>query len=100
LIKSRRRITALKAQGHADTASLHQVFATSEIGHFAQQQFSKAHVRLGSKADIARDQPNVRFTPKSGHWNSVVECPLLAQSGHTAQQQENTSTYSLLTQRR
>jgi len=24
---------------------------------------------------------NVRFTPKSGHWNSVVECPLCAISG-------------------
>ena len=25
------------------------------------------HVRFGSKADIARDQLNVRFTPESGH---------------------------------
>src|SRR3974377_1355376 len=25
---------------------------------------------------------NVRFTPKSGHRNSVVECPLCAKSGH------------------
>ena len=25
---------------------------------------------------------NVRFTPKSGHWDSVVECPLCAKSGH------------------
>src|SRR5215472_19238241 len=25
------------------------------------------HVRFGSKADIARHQLNVRFTPKSGH---------------------------------
>jgi len=25
---------------------------------------------------------NVRFTPKSGHWNSVAECPLCARSGH------------------
>jgi len=24
---------------------------------------------------------DVRFTPKSGHWNSVVECPLCAKSG-------------------
>ena len=27
---------------------------------------------------------NVRFTPKSGHWNSVVECPLCAISRHPA----------------
>src|SRR5262249_30751553 len=25
---------------------------------------------------------NVRFTPKSGHWNSVVECLLCAKSRH------------------
>jgi hypothetical protein len=27
----------------------------------------ESYVRFGSKADIARDQLNVRFTPKSGH---------------------------------
>ena len=26
-------------------------------------------VRFGSKADIKAPPPNVRFTPKSGHWN-------------------------------
>jgi len=36
---------------------------------------------LGQKADIARGQLNVRFTPKSGHWLSVWECPLCAKSG-------------------
>ena len=36
-------------------------------GHFAGQQSVRAHVRFGSKADIATDQLNVRFTPKSGH---------------------------------
>jgi hypothetical protein len=25
---------------------------------------------------------NVRFTPNSGHWNSVCECLLCAKSGH------------------
>jgi len=24
---------------------------------------------------------NVRFTPKSGHWNSAAQCPLCAKSG-------------------
>jgi hypothetical protein len=41
-------------------------------------------VRFGSKADIARDQPNVRFTPESGHWLSQLRCPLCAKSGHSA----------------
>src|SRR5215471_3165613 len=30
---------------------------------------------------------DVRFTPNSGHWNSVVECPLCAKSRHYALQQ-------------
>jgi hypothetical protein len=30
------------------------------------------HVRFGSKADIATSPTNVRFTPKSGHWNSTA----------------------------
>jgi hypothetical protein len=33
----------------------------------AAQQVLKANVRFGSKADIARCQADVRFTPKSGH---------------------------------
>src|SRR6516165_9770745 len=28
-------------------------------------------------------QLDVRLTPESGHWNSVVECPLCAKSGHS-----------------
>ena len=47
-------------------------------GQFAQQQSETAHVRFGSLADIKARLPNVRFTPKSGHRNSVVECPLCA----------------------
>ena len=39
-------------------------------------------VRFESKADIRGRLGNVRFTPKSRHWNSVVECPLCAKSGH------------------
>ena len=35
-------------------------------------------VRFGSKADIAALPNNVRFTPESGHWNSLAECPLCA----------------------
>src|SRR5262249_4980195 len=25
---------------------------------------------------------NVRFTPNSGHWNSISKCPLCAKNGH------------------
>jgi len=37
---------------------------------------------LWSITDIEADWRNVRFTTKSGHWNSVTECPLCAKSGH------------------
>jgi len=26
---------------------------------------------------------NVRYSPESGHWNSVAKCPLCAKSGHS-----------------
>ena len=40
------------------------------------------NVRFGSKADIARCPAHVRFTPKSGHWLTALECLLCAKSGH------------------
>src|SRR6516225_2990366 len=40
------------------------------------------NVRFGSKADIGAPPINVRFTPKSGHRNSLTGCPLCATSGH------------------
>src|SRR6516165_9563838 len=43
---------------------------------------------LGQKRTLKRP-PNVRFTPKSGHRNSLVECPLCATSGPTASQQNS-----------
>jgi hypothetical protein len=54
----------------------------------AAQQVLKVDVRLGSKADIEVPPADVRFTPKSGHWNSVWECPLCAKSRHSALQKE------------
>jgi hypothetical protein len=36
-------------------------------GHDGGWRGRTLNVRFGSKADIARDQLNVRFTPKSGH---------------------------------
>ena len=50
-------------------------------GQFARQQSRAADVRFGSKADITECKTNVRFTPESGHWKSVVERPLCANSG-------------------
>src|SRR5262249_40309565 len=38
--------------------------------------------RFGSKTDMAASLHDVRFTPESGHRNSVVECPLCAKSRH------------------
>jgi hypothetical protein len=46
------------------------------------QQNKQADVCFGSKADIDDRSGDVRFTPKSGHWNSAAQCPLCAISGH------------------
>jgi hypothetical protein len=40
--------------------------------HAASRQIWITNVRFGSKADIAASPTNVRFTPESGHWNSVA----------------------------
>jgi hypothetical protein len=52
----------------ASNDRLQQGFATRGMGfraHFARQQFSEAHVRFGSKADVTLLNFNVRFTPES-----------------------------------
>src|SRR5262249_44416657 len=78
-MKVRRRIAAPKAQGLCGPCygltQLQQGFTTGGMGsnsHFAQQQSSGPNVRFGSKADIAASPINVRFTPKSRHWNSAA----------------------------
>jgi hypothetical protein len=66
-MKSRRRIAFTKAGTTPNRTRLQQGFVIGEMGadhHFAWQQFIGPNVRFGSKADIARDQLNVRFTPK------------------------------------
>jgi hypothetical protein len=50
---------------------------------FATQQFLAAHVRFGSKADIAVRPRNVCFTPESRHSSAQLPCPLCAKSGHS-----------------
>jgi hypothetical protein len=42
-----------------------------------------ADVRFGSKADIEAPPTDVRFTPKSRHWLSGLECLLCAKSRHS-----------------
>src|SRR6516225_12463350 len=41
-----------------------------------------ANVRFGSLADIDPFTSHVCFTPESGHWLSLSECPLCANNGH------------------
>ena len=58
------------------TTAFAQGFATNEMGfrsQFALRQSEAAHVRFGSKADIASRPLHVRFTPESGHWNPAVK---------------------------
>jgi hypothetical protein len=65
---------------------LQQGFATGEMGfkgQFARHHLSAADVRFGSKADMAKCETNVRFTPKSGHALSTLGCPLSAKSRHS-----------------
>jgi hypothetical protein len=42
---------------------------------------SSADVRFGSKADSEARQSDVCFTPKSGHRETPLGCPLCAKSG-------------------
>jgi hypothetical protein len=49
--------------------------------------YAHVHVRFGSKADIERRNLDVRFTPNNGHQLSALECPLSANSGHSALRQ-------------
>jgi hypothetical protein len=53
----------------------------------AQQHRFAADVAYGSKADIGLPAIDVRFTPKSGHVQRNIPCPLCAISGHYAVQQ-------------
>ena len=89
-MKSRRRIACPKGPGLCDAPKrLQQGFSTGEMGserRFAWQQSRRSNVRFGSKADIAPYGTHVRFTPKSGHRNSAVECPLCAKRQYYATQ--------------
>src|SRR5262249_27373680 len=67
LMKSRRRITAPKAQEHADSGGLQEGFTTDKMGfrgQFAMQRSWPADVRFGSKADIRACPGDVRYSPQ------------------------------------
>jgi hypothetical protein len=66
VMKSRRRTAQCSEQG----------IVAGQTGRLEVVKTALANVRFGSKADIVRDQLNVRFTPKSGHRNSAAECSL------------------------
>src|SRR6516164_8497808 len=51
-----------------------------------------ANVGDGSKVDVSECPADVRFTPKSGHRNSVMRCPLCAKSGHLVLGRRQSST--------
>jgi hypothetical protein len=62
---------------HCETIKTTELFVAGEMGvdgYLAQQKFTGAHVRFGSKADIGAYPPHVRFTPKSGHWRARSAC--------------------------
>src|SRR6516225_1192501 len=54
---------------------------------YSRWELVPADVRFGSKADMALQNRDVRFTPKSGHWRAIVRCPLCAKSRHSALRQ-------------
>ena len=66
---------------------LQQGFAIDETGFRVKSHSSNRRAQmsaLGQKADIAASPTDVRFTPKSGHWNSAAKCPLCAKSRHSS----------------
>jgi hypothetical protein len=64
------------------------------IASSASSEKRAAHVRFGSEADISHYAGDVRFTPESGHWNSVASCPLCAKSGHSGLNQWNEAMFN------
>jgi hypothetical protein len=57
-------------------------YSLAARGPFVQHSKIGLPIRFGSKADIGDFPHNVRFTPESGHRNSLVECLLCAKGGH------------------
>src|SRR6516162_351217 len=79
VMKSRRRIASPQVrEGHSSGSDR---YPESDLTG------SSANVRFGSEADIGARSHHVCFTPESGHWNSVVECPLCANRRHGGRRQ-------------
>ena len=71
---------------------LHRWIGRKFVGSISAQERGQpeglekfADVRFGSLADMTACQPDVRFTPNSGHCSDELECPLSAKSGHCHQ---------------
>src|SRR5262249_19241566 len=72
--------SARRGQAVSMSAVRHSKLGSStSVNGFLQRPVD---VCFGSKADIEVLPLNVCFTPKSGHRNSLAECPLCAKSGH------------------
>jgi hypothetical protein len=75
-------------------------FTTSGMGfsdQFAWQQFWAAHVRYGSKPDVAAGKRNVRYSLATGHWSKRMPRLLCAKLGLSAMQQRE--RYSIISLR-
>ena len=82
-----RRLMASPAPRTKSGSKDYHIFGPGIVPFVAPKR-DRNHVRFGSKADIAAPPTNVRFTPKSGHPPTRLECPLCAKSGHYAAQQK------------
>src|SRR5215469_15005801 len=74
VMRSRRLIACPEAQ------TGHRTGSNWEVG---SGQTDARQCPLWVKSRHRKDQLNVRFTPKSGHRNSVAGCLLCAKSGHS-----------------
>jgi hypothetical protein len=74
--------SAMKSRRFTAYPSSTGSYPTMLTVHAASRQIWITDVRFGSLADIEALPPNVRFTPKSGHWLSASGCLLCAKSRH------------------
>src|SRR6516165_427222 len=86
-----RRLMASPAPRTKSGSKDYHIFG-SRIVPFVAPKRDRNHVRFGSKGDIQQCSTHVRFTPKSGHRNSLAGRLLCAKSRHSAVRR-NTSLF-------
>jgi hypothetical protein len=64
--------------GQAVGGGVTGAIVTAVVGLIKTRWPKEPNFRFGSKADICSAKAHVRFTPKSGHSDLVVRCPLCA----------------------